>query len=398
MGLQAWSVNRITEKKSVKKYMSCNVAEFVGTIQDGGAETLIKDYVLMLDKNNFNPMVIVFGRREDTANDKILVRNGIKILSIYKSYPMYWSFPKKIIKKLNEWWYVPYRLNKILKQEKIDAFHIHLSLLNYVKKISKYIKGIRLFYTCHSLPVGFFAGKNVSENKAAKYLIKHNNLQMIALHNDMRIEINEMFGINNTVVIRNGVDFNKFKNVAERKENIRNVIKIPSDAFVVGHVGRFSEEKNHNFLVDVFSELCKRKSNAFLLIIGAGEWKQKIEDKLNSLDLNGKYLILSHRSDIPQLMKAMDVFVFPSLYEGLGIVLIEAQVSGLRCIVSDTVPEEAFQTELAIPVSLNDSASKWCDIILDESVKGTPHGNIENYDMNKEIKRLEQLYIGEFND
>lgn len=88
----------------------------------------------------------------------------------------------------------------------------------------------------------------------------------------------------------------------------------------------------------------------------------------------------------------MDVFVFPSTFEGLGIALIEAQVAGLRCIVSDAVPKEAFQTDLAIPINLNESPQKWSEIILDETIKGKSNGNIAYYDMNKEIKRLENLY------
>jgi glycosyltransferase involved in cell wall biosynthesis len=106
-------------------------------------------------------------------------------------------------------------------------------------------------------------------------------------------------------------------------------------------------------------------------------------------------MILSNRSDIPELMRAMDVFVFPSLFEGLGIVLIEAQVSGIRCIVSDTVPKEAFRSDLTVAVSLNQSPSEWCDVILDESIKGECYGDLDEYDMNKEIKRLEKLYEGE---
>jgi glycosyltransferase involved in cell wall biosynthesis len=128
--------------------------------------------------------------------------------------------------------------------------------------------------------------------------------------------------------------------------------------------------KNHEFLVEIFNELVKRKDNAFLLLVGAGRLKENIEMKLHNYGLDGKYLILSHRSDIPEIMKAMDVFVFPSLYEGLGIVLIEAQVSNLRRIVSE-----------------------WCDVILDDSIKGKNNGDINTYDMNKKIKRLEELYL-----
>lgn len=373
--------------------MKYNIAEFIGTIQDGGAETLVKDYSLILDKSKFNVTVIVIRRRPGTANDTILVKNGVKIISIFKNN----TKPFKIIQKINQWWYVPYKLNKILKQENINVLHVHLSLLDYVSKISKKIKNVKLFYTCHSDPKRLFGGKNESEGSGAKKLIKNNNLQMIALHEDMRREINKMFDIHNTVVIRNGIDFGRFHNVKETKKEIRSANGIPDDAYVIGHVGRFVNVKNHDFLVDVFNKLYKRKNNAFLLMIGDGQLKQQIKEKLDLLGLKGKYMILSHRSDIPQLMKAMDIFVFPSHYEGLSLTLVEAQVSGLRCIVSDKVNEESILTEDTILLDINNSPKEWCDVILDDTIKGIPISNLDDYDMNREIKRLEWLYTGELN-
>ena len=97
-------------------------------------------------------------------------------------------------------------------------------------------------------------------------------------------------------------------------------------------------------------------------------------------------------------MKAMNVFLFPSLFEGLSVTLIEAQVLGLRCVVSDKINKETFQNESVVPVSLDEPIEKWADIILDEAIKGPYKGNIDNYNMNKEIKRLEKLYMGEFNE
>lgn len=366
-----------------------NVAEFIGSIQDGGAETLVKDYALMLDRELFNVSIIVLRRMRNTANDKILSRANVEIIEIYKRS----DFIFKAIQRLNCWWYVPLRLNLILKEKNIEVLHIHMKLLQYVSKIRKKINNVKLFYTCHSEPK-YFIGKKVSKEYAsAKRLIADNNLQMIALHDDMRKEINEMLDIDNTVVIRNGIDFKRFQNIKESQFEIRKNLGIPVNAYVIGHVGRFSSTKNHDFLVDIFAEVYRKNSNAFLLLIGAGELMEPVKDKIEKLQLSERVLILSHRSDIPQLMKAMDVFVFPSLFEGLGIVLIEAQVAGLRCIVSDTVPKEAFQTKLAVPVSLNESPEKWAEIILDDSVKGGSDGNIDDYDMNKEIKQLEKLYL-----
>lgn len=366
------------------------VAQFIGTIQDGGAETLVKDYALLLNKSLIKCIVIVLYRNNKTANDTILSNNKIKIVPIYNKTD---SLFIKLIRKLNNWWYPYFRLKKIIKKENVEVLHVHLSFLHYVKKIAKSIKNVKLFYTCHSLPEKLIGKNCLKENSAAKYLLKNNDLQIIALHEEMRKEINSMFGINNTIVIRNGINFDRFKNIKETKENIRTTLNIPVNAFVVGHVGRFSVVKNHSFLVDIFCEVLLKKPDAFLLLIGDGEKKQEIENKLINLGLQNKYLILSNRSDIPQLLRAMDVFVFPSLYEGLPISLIEAQVSEIRCIASDKVPKETFKTQFAVPVSLEKSSEEWCRIILDNTIRGSINGNIEDYDMNKEIRRLENFYL-----
>ncbi len=364
------------------------VAHFIGSIQDGGAETLVKDYALLLDKSKFNVLIIILRRSPDTANDKILSQTGTRIIPLCTSN----FILMKVIQKLNYWWYIPLKLYLVLKKEKVEVLHIHMALLHYVKKISGKIKNIKLFYTCHTEPKRILDGEKKYELKAARYLIKNNNLQMIALHKGMKEEINSMFGIDNTVVIRNGVDFNKY-HVVKTKNEIRKDLGIPENAFVIGHVGRFHPVKNHDFLVEVFNAVYKKNSAAFLLLVGSGELKAHIQNKLDSCGLNGKYLILSHRSDVPVLMKAMDVFVFPSLLEGFGIVMIEAQVSGLRCIASDTVPREVFQTENALSLSLSDSPESWAEVILNPKIKGNAKGNLENYNMNKEIKNLEELYL-----
>ena len=374
--------------------MKIKVAQYIGAIQDGGAETLVKDYALLLDKNLFDIIIITRWRGYDSANYKILDKSGIRMISIYPNNNIIFKVFNRVLGKF----YIPYKLYKIIQQEKVKVLHGHLELLHNISPISNKIRNIKLFYTCHNLPTLLLSGKCIKEGIAARYLLKNNQFQIIALHDDMRKEINEMFDIDNTVVIRNGIDFRRFQNVYESKSSIRKCLGIPDNAYVIGHIGRFSDQKNHDFLIDIFSEVCKKRDDAFLLLIGSGELMNTIKAKIDRLNLTDKVLILSHRSDIPQLLKSMDVFVFPSKFEGLGIVLIEAQVAGLRCIVSDAVPKEAFKTELVIPVSLGESPEKWAEITLDVSVIGKANGNLNEYDMNKEIKRLGNLYLSILND
>ena len=112
------------------------------------------------------------------------------------------------------------------------------------------------------------------------------------------------------------------------------------------------------------------------------------------MNLRDRMTILSHRTDIPDLLNAVDVVVFPSFYEGLSVTLVEAQASGLRCVISDTINPENHLSENTVPVSLNESPEKWAEIALNSSVKNKCFGNIDDYDINREIRRLERLYLG----
>ena len=114
---------------------------------------------------------------------------------------------------------------------------------------------------------------------------------------------------------------------------------------------------------------------------------------MREYQLEDRYLILSNRIDIPELLKSMDVFVFPSLFEGLGIVLIEAQLLQLKCVISDKIPNEAIKRNTTIVMSLDKDPKQWCDVIFDNNIRGDIIGNINDYDMNSEIHVLEKLYL-----
>lgn len=364
------------------------VIEYIPTMYDGGAETLVKDYALLLDRNQFDVAIVVTESSKDSANLRRIRQANIRVIPVYRHWNIF-------VRGWNHFfgrYYVPFRLKRILKQEKPDVLHTHMLLLKNVCAISDFLKGTRLFYTCHSLPQRYLCGDNEVEKRAAQYLIQYNDLQMIALHDDMAVELNQMFSINNTQVIRNGVDFHMFQNAGVTREQKRKELGIPGDVFVLGHVGRFADVKNHSFLADVFHVVAQRKPNAYLLMVGAQD-STEIEEKLNGFGLRDRYQILRNRADINEIMQAMNVFVFPSKYEGLGIALIEAQAAGLRCVASDAVPEEAFRTDRAVALPLGDP-EQWADAILDPERKGEPHGALEDYDMNREIRKLERLYRG----
>ena len=366
------------------------VLQLIPSLYDGGAETLVKEYGVQFRRHpelQIRCVLVTIHNFTDSANYKRLINSGVEHVSIYNHH-------NKLVSLHRLWfggWYVPRKLLQIINEYKPAAIHVHLGLLRYLVPIHNQIKNIKLLYTCHNEPSIKFGHSNV-EAEAATYLLKNNNLQMIALHEDMRIQLNEMFGIDNTIVINNGVDFMSFRKVEETKDQIREKLNIPKDAFVIGHIGRFSDQKNHMFLLDVFAKLYDKQKNSFLVLIGNGPTKGKAIKKASDLGVLSRIVFLSHRTDIPQLLKSMDVFLFPSLYEGLSVTLVEAQVSGLRCIISDTIKPYNVLLDTTIQLSLEKSAEEWCNAILDSNRKCTSHYNISDFDMNSIIKYLARIY------
>jgi glycosyltransferase involved in cell wall biosynthesis len=168
-----------------------------------------------------------------------------------------------------------------------------------------------------------------------------------------------------------------------------------NDHFVVGHVGRFEEQKNHSFLLDVFSELHRQNSEAVLLLAGDGELRKAMEQKAKRLGIADAVRFLGIYANVSELYQAMDVFVLPSLFEGLGIVAIEAQCAGLPVVASDQVPSEANITQNVEYLPLQFPAQKWAIQILQKQNLGRLDMSAKireaGYDITAEAVRVEKL-------
>ena len=198
-------------------------------------------------------------------------------------------------------------------------------------------------------------------------------------------------------IINNAIDCEKYQYNENIRTKTRNDMKLEGK-FVIGHVGRFNPQKNHMFLIDIFTEVIKYKPDSVLMLIGTGPLQEQVEEKIKTKGITDKVMLLKHRSDIPDLLQAMDVFVLPSIFEGLGIVLIEAQASGLKCITSDVVPSEAKVTNNLIYRSLNLSALDWAKTIIESHSDFKRVNEIKavkeaGYDIKTEAEKLERIYL-----
>lgn len=202
-------------------------------------------------------------------------------------------------------------------------------------------------------------------------------------------------------IMKNAIDLDRFAFCRETRGKIRTELGL-EDSFVVGHIGRFDRPKNQAFLVNIFAELKKKKPDAALLLIGDGELRKEVHQQAEQMGIGDSVHFLGVRNDVPELLQAMDTFVFPSQSEGLGIVLIEAQTAGLHCFTSENVvPKEAEVSELLQFISLDESAEEWANRIMqtnfsEERVSRAKEAASHGYDIKTSAKEIESFYLTSF--
>ena len=349
----------------------------------GGVETYLINYYRNIDKNKIQ-FDFINMYDELCFTDEIKKMGGI----IYDVS----NVKKNPIKYSKE-------LYKIIKNNKYEIVHINmLSVANALPIIvAKFAKCKNIIVHSHNTSTP----KNIVRKllnflnkillKMANHFYACSNLAGEWMFGKKALEKNKL------VVINNAIDCDKYLFNEKVRSEIRKNLKI-EDKFVVGNVGRFSYQKNHKFLIEIFNEIVKMRSDSVLLLIGEGELQEEIENQINKYELKDKVIFLGTTNEVEKYLQAMDVFVFPSRFEGLGIVTIESQATGLRTITSDIVPNEVNITDLVEKVSLNKTPSEWADIIVKNNIKNrcsqTKAIEKKGYNIKLEVKKLEKQYIG----
>lgn len=208
---------------------------------------------------------------------------------------------------------------------------------------------------------------------------------------------NKTFDEGKVLVVNNGIDVDSYSfNEKIRKEK-RKELKLKDTDIVIGHIGRFVKQKNHEFLIDLFNESHKENNNYKLMLIGQGPLKEEMEQKVKDLGIEDSVMFLGQKADANKYYQAMDLFLFPSLYEGLGMVFVEAQSAALPSVASTEVPVIAQVSDRAYFIGLEEPIKVWTDkikeVINQERIVDTKRIKDAGYDIVTEAKKLEQKYI-----
>lgn len=200
-------------------------------------------------------------------------------------------------------------------------------------------------------------------------------------------------------LLKNSIDLDKYEKNIGKKDKFKEQYSVDKN-FVIGHVGSFTEPKNHKFIIDVFQEYIKIQENALLILIGDGHLKKEIKNNIDQMNLRKNVVFVGSVDNVHEYLKSMDVFIFPSLFEGLGIALIEAQAAGVKSIVSEKIPQEAIQTGIVEKVDLKCTPTEWANVIYSMSQKENVDERAAiddlrkaDYDVKIEADKLQEFYL-----
>lgn len=359
------------------------VAHIVGKWLGGGVEAVIMNYYRNIDRNKVQFDFICDSDSTNIPYDEIESLGGRVIL-----VPPY----QKLFKYKKE-------LKRIFKENNYQIVHSHINTLSVfplsvAKKVGIPIRIAHSHSTSNKKEWKKNLLKNVLKPFSKKYATEYFSCSELA---GRWLFKNKTFDKGEVIVINNAIDLDKFKYDEEIRNTKRNELGIKPDTFVVGHIGRFVKQKNHEFLIDIFKEIKKKNDNSMLLMAGQGPLMDEIKEKVKNLGLEDSIKFLGQRNDVNELYQAFDLFLLPSLYEGLPVVGVEAQASGNLCFLSNDMTKETKVLDSTRFMSLDSSPEQWADEILKAKEIYKKHDTTEEvskygFNIKLEAKKLENRY------
>lgn len=362
------------------------ILHVIGQMNRGGAESMIMNIYRKIDKDKIQFDFVVHTDDICAFDEEILTLGG----KIYRCP----RFKGTNILTYKKFWNEFFKKHK---EYKIIHGHIGSSAAIYLNIAQKY----GLFTIAHSHSAGFGDG-----TKGAMYRLFSYPTRFIADYffacsqnaGESRYGKKVTEEKSKFSVLNNAIDVDKYvfsESIRNKKAKELNL----QGKFVIGHVGRFDKAKNQSYLIDVFKLISEKNENAVLLLVGDGVLKQSIVEKVKKYNLSDKVIFTGVRNDVNELMQVMDVFVFPSIYEGLPVTIIEAQASGLPCLISDTITNEVCVTQLVEKVSINMNHQEWEIRINQIKYKRENQSEVIKscgYDINTTVGELEKFYFDNY--
>lgn len=358
------------------------VLHIIGDVCGGGVEAVVMNYYRHIDRSKVQFDFVIHGYEKSLLDDEIKDLGG----RIFKVE----SYRSNVIKQI-------YQIYMVVKQNRYNIVHSHMNTLSVFSLFAAWLAKakIRILHN-HSTST---PGERM--RTALKYILRPFS-KLFANHYVAcsRLAGKWMFGNlegeRKATVFNNAIDLDKFSYREDIREEYRKVLGISENTYVVGHVGRFMYQKNHKFLIEIFSELVKKNGNITFLLIGDGSLRDSIKEQVHFAGLDEKVKFLGLRQDTAKLYSVMDVFVLPSWYEGLPVVSVEAQANGLPCLVSDKVSDECCLTHTLSFMSLKQTSEEWAEKIMDFSQNRNVVAKQElqraGYDINKESEKMQRFY------
>ena len=320
------------------------------TVMDrGGAETMMMNYLRNMDRSKVQLDFMVNREYKADYEDEIKELGG----KIYRMCPMYPQNFGKYKRQIREF---------LKEHPEYQIIHSNLEERSYfaLKEAKKLNIPVRISHS-HNAPKGF------DLKSIVRYYFRARLKPQVTHMFTCGLEAGDwLYGKENRdkfIMQNNAIDAKAYEYNEEIEKKMRKEFDLEGK-FVIGHVGRFFPQKNHSFLIDIFNEVHKKDKDAILMLVGGGELKEEIENKVKSLGLENYVRFTGVRSDVNNIMQCFNVFILPSLFEGLPVTMVEAQAAGLKCIISDKVPKQCDITGNVQVIPLEKSPEKWAEEIL----------------------------------
>lgn len=354
------------------------ILHILNNLGSGGVEGLLMNIYRNIDRDKIQFDFMIRSSKNNRFENEV-IRMGGRIFIMPE-------FPKKIIQNY-------LAVDKFFSEHgEYKIIHVHANALIYTIPLilaKKHGISCRILHSHNTNTYAGILGRIV--HVANRFMLDRWATDLLACSKPAAFW---MFGRRAYTLVNNGVDLETYRYSSNARDCIRHLLGV-SNELLIGHVGRFLPSKNHPFIIEVFAEVLKLQPNAKLLLIGEGKMSPAIQNRIKDLGIADKIYCTGVVTNVQDYLSAMDVFFFPSLYEGLPLALIEAQANGLPCVISKTIPQDVIISNNVYTLALDVSPKTWADHLLNaaEGNRVIPQNDkLLAYDIREITRRISLFY------